>query len=525
MKRRTDTEKMNVLRDYVREAMSQLASLATPDEVETVQYVHNGTDKFYLTLVNEIIDRMQVLRLPVTIPDGFVKRFSLACAAYVCDFVNETHIWQSVRVLYNSMFGKCEHDFLPFFDTTHDDYYTDDINIEDLKFVCWYTLCRFGQENGKIYSPLTDFIDACAALAYDVIITHIEYVPENQSMQTRIKATFVKGDMYQVRAIAFWLVALNPLTAMPGEEDYYDRVRDVVFSGHHDKINESMAAHQAQSHMAWTTRIAPLGCLPQKLLAEMARQYGNSKLANDLDNLEFRSLALYTVERQDKKYFYVKSESNESMMIDKLSMMSTKGMSNAVTLATELTKVGDVWMVNGIISSFDEKIEPQSQPVSTMTPQLKETLASVLKKNRGQKVFFCRNFQEISQIVGINVSSDVETHQKASNFLLMLSDSEPPQIAENKCHLFRSTKNPFYNAKCDRDRVGAESFDLITRGIPLDVMEYIIEQKLLPYARIYAHQGKRVGTAIVQDNMKFFASFYRAEPDFDDDDEYDGDDE
>ena len=96
------------------------------------QAISCGSDRYYVKLTNRLIDRLATLRIPNP-PADLIKVTALSVAAYLEDLVNDFGVWNAFRNLYRSIYGS----MLPFYNCDHEEYLTDNVNLEDLKFIVW----------------------------------------------------------------------------------------------------------------------------------------------------------------------------------------------------------------------------------------------------------------------------------------------------------------------------------------------------------------------------------------------------
>ena len=67
-----------------------------------------------------------------------IKVMALSVAAYLEDLVNDFGVWNAFRNLYSDLYGS----MLPFYNCDHEEYLTDNVNPEDLKFIVWQSFVK-----------------------------------------------------------------------------------------------------------------------------------------------------------------------------------------------------------------------------------------------------------------------------------------------------------------------------------------------------------------------------------------------
>lgn len=59
---------------------------------------------------------------------------------------------------------------MPFFEVDPDDYFEDDVNMQDLKVLCWMAFNRIGAPDRRCFSPLSEGISRMAQLGFDHLV-------------------------------------------------------------------------------------------------------------------------------------------------------------------------------------------------------------------------------------------------------------------------------------------------------------------------------------------------------------------
>ena len=101
----------------------------------------NSVDQYYVGIANEIHKRLY----SSTIADAFeeeenIRYTSLCLAAWFEDVISQTGIWQAFTAECRKRYGA----YLPFY-PIKGDYFPDEINLEDIRFLLWHHiqyLCR-----------------------------------------------------------------------------------------------------------------------------------------------------------------------------------------------------------------------------------------------------------------------------------------------------------------------------------------------------------------------------------------------
>jgi len=94
---------------------------------------HSQVDFYYLRMCNKLLkESIDEPLLRETKWSGF-KDLICMLLCWFEDVISETNIWRSFTAEHKRLYGK----FLPFYDTAVD-YYDDEINLQDVRFLVWH---------------------------------------------------------------------------------------------------------------------------------------------------------------------------------------------------------------------------------------------------------------------------------------------------------------------------------------------------------------------------------------------------
>lgn len=503
-----------------------------------------GSDLFYAKVATEILRGFESLNIDRSIPKGVLRTAAKSAAAYLEDIISETGVWNAVRTMYRKKFNR----ILPFFDVDADDYFDDDLNLDDLKVLVWQAFNMCGKYYERTFSPLSVAVERMAIIAYDILIDRFEEAKPAKRIKDKVKSVFKTGDYFQLRTLGLWLAADNPLTAAPFMRAWM--MENAVKTMHHLSKHEHLEGldpeatyYNEEARLGWLRYMSINGCGSNELLSEMAELYGYPELATKLLTVKEIRLDAYKIDNAEGKYVTISNEIGKTYSVTKDSFRFGVDWKNMKGVICTLYKFGDEYMSNGMSSFMPEF--PDWDKKTKETPVNNDLFikrcAEVVDRNKGRRVFYCKNVDEIQKIMGNDMKPLVynpDTNEvtpkdnlDVDNLLLLLSSTDGPLLKPDDCGIFKDPKNPFYLGR-NIPEIEMGGFNFICNTILADdVIDYIVGKKLLPNAYMYASQGKRVGKRIVQDNMGFLMRFARVSgyphpddydiPDFDE--EYDDD--
>ena len=160
----------------------------------------NSVDQYYVGIENEIHKRLY----SSTIADAFeeeenIRYTSLCLAAWFEDVISQTGIWQAFTAECRKRYGA----YLPFY-PIKGDYFPDEINLEDIRFLLWHHiqyLCR----GISAINPENPGIEQTAQEIYGLLAEEYETAPENERMQEFLyHSAMGEEDFFRYREILDW---------------------------------------------------------------------------------------------------------------------------------------------------------------------------------------------------------------------------------------------------------------------------------------------------------------------------------
>lgn len=475
-----------------------------------------GSDYYYATLATELNEKMWDLPIDPTLPQGTLREASRSIAAYLEDLVSGTGIWAAVRRIYQQRYGR----ILPFYDVDSDDYFEDDLNIEDIRLLVWQAFCRCGQYEDRIFSPVSDAVYKISDLAFDILVDRFDSAPRAQRAANTLKQKLRDGDYFQLRTLGLWLTADCPLTAAPFMRQDMDRTvmyQTDDFRRKNPKfdINYETVYYYLEAESGWCRYISMDGCGSNVILAEMAREAGCKKTAEDLDSVKVYENVKFSVKNAQGAYVLVEDQLGKEFRVRKNSFGKDLDWEFIKSGEASFVRFGDHYMQNGV-AAFSEKPLPAADGKIYLKEISDNQLALIeetVNDHDGRRVFYCKSLKEVSAILSERLKpippEGIKNGPKAKNFALMLSGIEGPKLFPDDCRIFADPENRYYKSG---KKTGDEALEFIGYSdLADDVIDYIVEHKLLPDAYLNASQGYETGLRIVQDNLGFLMRFMRVD--------------
>ena len=188
-----------------------------PYETQTI------TDSYYLKLSNNIKEKLINNHFDVLskyFDSEYINILSCFITSYFEDVISETNIWTSFVELHQEFYNKK----LPFYDT--EDYYEDEINEQDVRFLFWYFFNT--AQNDKFINSENYFFYEMASDIMEILDEEYEYAPENKVLKKYYEIDKTESDFYVARnlidTILFKTYLFYPDTLL----DLHDKEEELI---------------------------------------------------------------------------------------------------------------------------------------------------------------------------------------------------------------------------------------------------------------------------------------------------------
>ena len=134
----------------------------------------NATDRYYVGIANHIYQIL--VDTEINLDDNWTKKTAITITAWFEDIISQTGIWQCFT-------EECERRYgarIPFY-PIGEDYFPDEVNQEDIRFLLWHCLQQ-RYEGEKIINPENPGIEIASSLIYELLSEEYETAPENEWM-------------------------------------------------------------------------------------------------------------------------------------------------------------------------------------------------------------------------------------------------------------------------------------------------------------------------------------------------------
>ena len=484
----------------------------------------NSVDQYYVGIANEIHKRLY----SSTIADAFeeeenIRYTSLCLAAWFEDVISQTGIWQAFTAECRKRYGA----YLPFY-PIKGDYFPDEINLEDIRFLLWHHiqyLCR----GISAINPENPGIEQTAQEIYGLLAEEYETAPENERMQEFLyHSAMGEEDFFHYREILDWFhyQCYFNIENVAQCRDEAERLQD------DEKITPEMAEtliYATRTSLTFKGRRNLLSLTSPEWLALIGKAHPEHQLWG---KVKVRKNSCYLLEKEDDRYLYVKdlcSEDEGEFKITKKSLNLSAIRSREVgksTLICELIYFGNAWWQCGMLleNKYNQKM---AEYVDDLTKQKEKTnekaaFPDFIKASGGKSFVFCQSQEEISDFLlnkmdyNLKEGLDIPRINTENGAMLMADPHTGLHIQFKLCECIKSPDNPYYNK--EEAEKNAIMFIVNPDVIPYQLSCILQDEGMLPDAYLNSLQGKEYGQEFIRKNAHFLTDYFHyrcREKDFD----------
>ena len=484
----------------------------------------NSVDQYYVGIANEIHKRLY----SSTIADAFeeeenIRYTSLCLAAWFEDVISQTGIWQAFTAECRKRYGA----YLPFY-PIKGDYFPDEINLEDIRFLLWHHiqyLCR----GISAINPENPGIEQTAQEIYGLLAEEYETAPENERMQEFLYHSAMGAeDFFRYREILDWFhyQCYFNIENVAQCRDEAERLLD------DEKITPEMAEtliYATRTSLTFKGRRNLLSLTSPEWLALIGKAHPEHQLWG---KVKARENSCYLLEKEDDEFLYVKdlcSEDEGEFKITKKSLNLSAIRSREAgksTLICELIYFGNAWWQCGMLleNKYDQKM---AEYVDDLTKQKektneKATFHDFIKASGGKSFVFCQSQEEISDFLlnkmgyGLKKDLDIPRIHTETGAMLMANPHTGLHIQFKLCECIKSPDNPNYNK--EEAEKNAIMFIVNPDIIPYQLSCILQDEGMLPDAYLNSLQRKEYGQEFIRKNAHFLTDYFHyrcREKDFD----------
>jgi len=138
-------------------------------------------DYYYLKLCNEILGTLEehpVLQLHFNLSDVELRNLACFISGYFEDVISGPGLWKSFITQVMELYGT----YLPFFEPDPEEYFPDEINLEDIHFLFWYYISMVRYDEANVGPHLFE-VTTLSEDIFEILEREYEEAPENERLK------------------------------------------------------------------------------------------------------------------------------------------------------------------------------------------------------------------------------------------------------------------------------------------------------------------------------------------------------
>lgn len=348
----------------------------------------DGVDLYYTELANRLYECLERSSLDSELEESDKKRLAICLAAWFEDVISQTGIWLAFTAKCKDMYGA----YLPFYPINEEDYFPDEVNVEDVRFLLWHNIQSWLSE-GRIVNPENQAIEKTALMIYDILSDEYETAPENERLQDFLWYPCTNdSSVIQYFMVLEWFhydcyFNVNNIAQ-------YEDESDSILEEYSDLTEEalSLVLYGAYKTLMLCGRRNLLSLTSPEWLGLVEKQHPGRKKWSEVRT---RKESCYLLEKEDEEYLYVKDlGTDERLKIDKDSLMQRNPRERKPgesALICQLVNYGsDAWFQFGmmLVNPIDDTgvADYVKGLKSSLTKKMRKPITTLLWKLRGVKI-------------------------------------------------------------------------------------------------------------------------------------------
>jgi hypothetical protein len=481
--------------------------------------IQSPSDFYYIQLSNKILTLLENDKNVIEFSINLKRQFAITASAYFEDIISNIGLWKAFRQIHFDKYGKN----LPFLNTT-DDYCPDEINLEDVKFLIWTIVQHDELVTGEnlfinIENPIVSYV---SILIYELLNNEYETAPENETLYNAVHSIKLASDYFLFREFLKWLHYDSYLSQEYPKNKILDEIENIKETKNQEYFKENKFAlnYTLVNSLIFTAPCSPMAILATKWLAEIAT---DSKVKYIARAIEYKAFENYRIISKNNKILRLKLQYGEADIFELAleSLSSTAEIKNKNTISCAMTFFNGLWNVNGMASFGEEEPEEKIPTESTDIKRIKKsennktTFDFVLKNNKNSPIAYSRDSKDLLAFLlklfpkstkSELIPSNIETEK---NFVVFAHPNIGLVLYSDLAKWIKDKNNPCYNKQSATD----DSISLLCGGYNCqrEFLEYLIQNNLIPDARINSLKGEEYGRKLLQDNLDFIVRFFQPE--------------
>lgn len=439
------------------------------------------------------------------------------------DVVSEINIWRSFTGEHKRLYGK----FLPFYDTT-DDYYDDEINLQDIMFLIWHFFSTV--EVDILISPYYPVFNAFALKTLALFEAEYETAPANVLFKEKLKIPEEK-EFFDTRNVMDFLAFQSYL-------NYHYTHR--TLNEHFEQLEEEEHDAEYIHLLRYDTMVGVVindACplLALRVNEQLANIIGTEHPKYDLiRNISKRYAVTCNFKSINGKYWeleHLATGQHLNLASDTISEDTLKNQqfNPGDNLYLHFVKWGDEWALMGTMIAFPAKDDFDGEesekhifdPLEPKLEALKQQEACFKELTGGFNIAYFANTDEYDAFLnrfrvhvfeksnpGKVVPDDMQAaktdfgDQKVENFVIFFNPESGLEMMHSLSRVIKDARNPTYNP----DEAADIQSLIIQESVSPQFVKFLVDNEMIAF-----DPNKEMDDATIKDNLDFLLRYYKVD--------------
>lgn len=464
------------------------------------------TDFYYAKVAKKFYDILWFTPLGKDCGEFLSMEMSMSLAHYLEDVVSGFGLWATFTAKHKELYGK----YLPFHTIDEENYYTDEVNVEDVRLILWMLLQNSKEET--FCNPENPYLCRTADLIYAEMEKQFEQAPINENMTEKVLKEGSFNDFYYIRFLLDRL--LKTYLIAPFNDFNRDSVEDNL-KGLFSNLKESDFGYIVDSALALNKKTGPLNLCPKEWLAALLAYWGKEEESQWVASIQSLPYNIYHIGSYDAEKLLLKDIKDTEFVIPRNSFkqLPDSTLEENEYIIASLAQYRGTWQTNGMSSWMSNPSAFQAQKESLIPKEgTTELNRKIVESNNGKRLLFFQDYKAFFHwMTGhFKVDKNIQLPPEIKDLkypAIYVPEEGDMTVMSNGALAIKDAANPYY----DRKKAEEESFNYLTSTdmIGDEALHYLIDHHNLPDACINSIHGIERGKQLVQENIDFIARFMR----------------
>ncbi|WP_106829791.1 DUF3843 family protein [Parabacteroides pacaensis] len=461
-------------------------------------------DYYYTSIANDIYEILD--NIATIFPsDDEVRLTSCCLAAWFEDVISQTGIWTTFTAeckrLYNS--------YLPFY-SLDDNYYPDEINPEDVRFLLWFYLQQ--DRDQMILDPENPGLQEVADVIFQLFESEYETAPENDQLKDFFSANHSYNHFSDYRSFLKWFhydCYLNVYNRQAIQK-YDEEILETDSPEYHPIL-----LYDFHINFCFTGRNCLLAYSSPEWLALILKNHPH---ADYFKNIKSKERSYYLFNKEDDRFVYMTDLlEDKPLRIEKASLdKKQKWEPGESVVLWSLVYYDNEWWENGMLA-----IAPLQQ-ASKIIEELKQGKEKLKRANQdyqhfmkvaeGKQFMYFHSKEDLKSFCREKLEDTLDTISLLANnapnkpILLTAIPHKGLAVLFKLLECIKDPDNPFYDP--EKAKKEALAFYTVPGVCPYEIVYYLKECNMLPDAGLESAKGKEWGQQFLNEHWDFLTRYF-----------------